>query len=499
MLRIVCLAISLGAAGGGADLRCKSCHPLQTAGYAKTAMAQSIGTPGVEETSKTFQHEGSGSVLKVFRQSGQMIHAIERDAVQERRAIEWAVGSGRRGRSYLIRVNDSLFQSPLSWYRARNDWDLSPGYENDAHPGFFRPITPECLFCHSQGPLPVEGTLNRYRDPPFESPVIGCSRCHGDAARHLSQPIRGNIVNPARLDKDRRDAVCEQCHLSGVARIPNPGKDFSNFQPGMRLEDVFTVYVHESAGDPHGLKVVSHSEQMALSRCFLESKPQLWCGNCHDPHREPEDKVSWYREKCKTCHSNAASLQHEKQSGGDCAGCHMPVTRPYDGGHTAFHDHWIRGKNHVMAASPPGLRPWRAPEPALRDRNLGLAYISLGSRDDPKLLSEGLRLLGSGKADGAVETARGFVFLRAQEIPQALTCFRRAWEEKPHDSTRCLNLAAALLASGNRAEAKEKAERAIEREPLLEDAYALLAEIEPRRAAFWKAKYIERSGRKLIP
>lgn len=429
-----------------------------------------------------------------------MVHTMERSNEVEIHSMAWSIGSGKHGRSYAHQINDALFQSPLSWYSARKDWDLSPGYQDDLQLNFFRPISADCLFCHSQGARPVKGTLNRYLDPPFESPTIGCTRCHGDPAMHLSQPERQNIVNPARLEQDRRDAICEQCHLSGVARIPNPGKDFSDFRPGMQLEEVFTVYVRDSPGDPNGLKVVSHSEQMARSRCFLESGRKMWCGTCHDPHREPEDKAVWYRQKCVACHDNATSAQHEKQKGTDCANCHMPEVQSYDGGHTAFHDHWIRRKQvEPKPDSRTRLRAWREPDQSVRNRNLGLAYISVGSNSDSRLLGEGLRLLPAAPSDGAVETARGFAFLRSGNIPQAVVSFRRAWAEKPQDSTRCLNLAAALLAAGNYAEAKEKAQRAIALEPLLEDAYALLAEIEPQQSAFWRARYMKLAGRKLAP
>jgi hypothetical protein len=52
-----------------------------------------------------------------------------------------------------------------------------------------------------------------------------------------------------------------------------------------------------------------------------------------------------------------------------------------------------------------------------------------------------------------------------------------------------LNLAASLHAAGERDEAILHAERAVELEPLLEDAYALLAEIQRHRAAYWKDRY----------
>ena len=104
-------------------------------------------------------------------------------------------------------------------------------------------------------------------------------------------------------------------------------------------------------------------------------------------------------------------------------------------------------------------------------------------------------MLGSAPADGAVETARGLVLLQSNKVSEAVKAFRRAAEEQPQDSTRRLNLAAALLAAGERVEAGRHAERAIELEPLLEDAYALLAEIQPQRADYWK----DRDRKLLVP
>jgi hypothetical protein len=388
--------------------------------------------------------------------------------------MSWVVGSGNQGKSYLHSIKDALFQSPLSWYTARGVFDLSPGFENDKHPDFFRPVTPECLFCHTGNVRPRPGTLNRYLDPPFEPAAIGCDRCHGEPSAHLKAPGKRNIVNPARLEPARRDAVCEQCHLSGAARIPNPGKAFTDFRPGMRMEDVFSVYVQQSPN----FKVVSHSEQMAKSRCYLEGK--MWCGTCHDPHEQPANRVSWYRDKCLGCHQVAS---HRAKVGDDCSGCHMPQTRAYDGGHTAFHDHWIRVKETESVADS-RLRAWREPEERLRSRNLGLAYIGAGE------LEKGFPMLTS--TDGAVDTARGFVLLRMGRAEEAVRAFQRAVDEQPDDSSRRLNLAAALFAAGQPAQAKANAEKAIALEPLLEDAYVLLAEIEPRRAAYWKRLYHER-------
>jgi hypothetical protein len=443
----------------------------------------------------------SQTAFRVSTASKKPVHQAVRRGRLAAYAPAFAIGSGNQGRSFAIAIDDAFFQSPISWYTRRALFDLSPGYETDRSPDFFRPITPDCLFCHAGAARPIAGTQNRYVDAPSPPAPIGCDRCHGNPAAHLLRPVRTTIVNPARLEPDRRDAVCEQCHLSGEARIPNPRKQFSDFRPGMKMEDVFSVYVSHAPGDPRGLKVVSHSEQMALSRCFLESGRKLWCGTCHDPHAEQASKATWYRDKCLACHADEKVARHRVDAGDNCSGCHMPEVKPYDGGHTAFHDHWIR-RRRGDASREVGtrLRAWREPAAGLSKRNLGLAYVSAGSRTgDTSQLQQGFRLLGSEPGDGAVETARGLVLLRMNQAAEAVAAFLRAVAEEPKDATRRYNLAVALLASGDRTGALQHAKEAITLEPLTEDAWALGAEIEPHRAAEWKARYLRLVPQRLLP
>src|SRR6185436_14326297 len=100
--------------------------------------------------------------------------------------------------------------SPVSYFAQRGDWGVSPGYEAAPMLDFDRPITTECLFCHSGEVRTVGTASNRYADPPFVSLGITCERCHGSAGDHPKNPSRRNIVNPARLDQRARDSVCEQ-------------------------------------------------------------------------------------------------------------------------------------------------------------------------------------------------------------------------------------------------------------------------------------------------
>lgn len=126
---------------------CVSCHPAQVGGYAKTAMATSLGGP-VNQPSGSFTHTLSGSrfVLRPARQQ------LERNGLVVEHAIDYVIGSGNHAFGYLVRVGDYLFQSPVSYYSRRKLWDMAPGYENDRSPDFTRPVTSECLLCHSGRP-----------------------------------------------------------------------------------------------------------------------------------------------------------------------------------------------------------------------------------------------------------------------------------------------------------------------------------------------------------
>jgi hypothetical protein len=111
----------------------------------------------------------------------------------------------------------------------------------------------------------------------------------------------------------------------GVARVVNPGHEFRDFQPGRRLETVFTIY--HDAFPPEvpadEFKVISHIEQLALSQCARRSEGKLCCGTCHDPHNKPLEPVAYYRGRCLACHTKPFTAPHpDAQS--NCIGCHMP-------------------------------------------------------------------------------------------------------------------------------------------------------------------------------
>jgi len=440
-----------------------------------------------------------------------MVQRVERDGIKGEYEIAYQVGSGTHAFAYLIEIGGHLFQSPLGYFPGRG-WDMSPGYEDQKAPDFYRPITPDCLFCHSGRTRPVRGTYNTYESPPFEAEAITCQRCHGPVEAHLRNPVPGSIVNPGNLPPRARDSVCEQCHLVGDERVPDPGKQLADFQPGENLEDAYSVYVSASSRDPAGstaLRVVSQVEQLAFSRCARESGGKMWCGSCHDPHEQPADPETYFRARCLACHGIALVKSHpirfargKPQSNNDCIGCHMPRRPVTDGAHTVFTDHHIARRS---AGVPPALAPvqshdekegrangtpalpgelvaWHDPPPALAERNLGLAEVRVGDRlESPALVNQGFQLLldcwPDFPQDAAVLTEIGRALLAAGHGAEAVPVFEQAIQIEPDVAVHYLQVGLAWETAHDSKKAVENFEKALQLDPLLEQPYRKLAEI----------------------
>jgi Cytochrome c554 and c-prime/Tetratricopeptide repeat len=483
----VFLAVAVTALPAWCEHPCAPCHPKEVAGYAATQMAHSLG-PATLQPSGKFTHAASKTQFTIESIDARMIQRLERNGVSGEHQPLYAVGSGAHAVGYLIQRGDHLFQSPLTYYTGRG-WDMSPGYENDPAPDFYRPVTPDCLVCHAGRARPLAGTLNGYQMPPFEAEAITCERCHGPVEAHLRDPSPGSIINPAKLPRRARDSICEQCHLSGDARIPNPGKQLSDFRPGQELEEVYSVYVFEASLDPsrpNALKVISQAQQLALSTCARRSQGKLWCGTCHDPHGQPADPKTDFRSRCLSCHG-AALVKMHPQPNNDCIGCHMPRRPVSDGGHTVFTDHRIARRpptetGATAADVPSPLVAWHDPPAAFAQRNLGLAGVEVGERlKSTTLISPAVQLLMSCwpgfPQDPPLLTAIGQVLLGVGDNENAAAVFERAIQAEPNVAAHYLHAALAWRQAKDQKKAIAYLEQAVQRDPLLEEPYRRLAEI----------------------
>jgi photosynthetic reaction center cytochrome c subunit len=393
--------------------------------------------------------------------------------------IDYVIGSGSHASGYLVDMGGDLFQSPVAYYKSRHAYDLAPGYENLPDPDFTRPVQEECVLCHSGTALHVSGTLSRYRAPVFPAEAITCERCHGPVEKHLEDPRAGTIVNPAKLEPVARDSICEQCHLFGAARVPNPGKQLSDFVPGQRLEDTFSTYRDLQPGG--SFKVISQVEQLALSACARSSGGRLWCGTCHDPHDKPLQPVQFYRSRCLSCHTKSFPASHPSVDS-NCLQCHMPRRDAKDGGHSAFTDHRIQRRPQTQSDLPAdaGLTAWREPSPDLQQRNLGIAYVEVGlQRRSPDFLLQGYRTLTGVQQqfanDSEVFRWMGQALLLGKQTSEAAIALERALKLDPGSAIAEASAAAPYLQQGDADRAIPHLERAVALDPMdLPTAIALI-------------------------
>ncbi len=353
---------------------CRECHAAICDLYATHPMGRSLGevtqVESIEQCPSGEIDAGGSRRYRVECEDGEVWHHeyLTNDAGEvvydQAEQVQYAVGSGQRGRAYLLKRNGLLHQSPLGWYSTGDRWDLSPGYSADAHQRFQRRIGDGCLYCHA-GKVDSIGH-DRYAESPFVEASIGCERCHGPGAAHIDfhhaasvtnldpwvaeSTVAGDpIVNPAKLDIASRESVCNQCHLQGRYTVPRYGRSFFDFRPGDRTEDIFVCLVDASGHDAANVsRVVSQVEQMRQSRCYVESQATLGCTSCHDPHAPvaPADRADFYRERCNRCHDDGGcSLPPDQQSAapalGSCIHCHMPANEQTNVPHTAQTDHRI--------------------------------------------------------------------------------------------------------------------------------------------------------------
>jgi hypothetical protein len=441
-LRLVLLELALAAGSAawpqtkpGSNL-CASCHPAIYASYRTTPMASSarkLDPTSVPETfdHASFDHAASGFQYRVSVANSGYVLRFEKGTggLSGQKTLAYAIGSGARARSYLIEQDGFLYEAPVAYYSAGKSWGLAPGFAQYEYPYLTRPIVPGCLSCHASFIEAVPITLNRYGSPPFLEGGVACERCHGSGQAHVAKMRSGKIagdleiVNPAKLAPDQRDAICAQCHLTGEVTVMGAGSNWNSFKPGNRLTDTQTVFVRSE--QRAGVKVTGHVEDLALSACKRASGDKLWCGSCHDPHSLPPSQMgAWFRAKCLSCHASrdcSETLAARSKLKDDCIGCHMPKTPATDAEHVVFTDHSIP------------RRPRRELLPAAADAEL---VVFGGASAPPRDLALAYAIKAIGRQTGADRT-------------RALSLLQRAAGAAPNDVEVLLFLAERYRNDGN--------------------------------------------------
>ena len=316
---------------------CLPCHKAIYDNYVRTPMGRSITAPDATLLSSPGGATGgkvTAGTFQVVAVGGELFQLDSR--YETRHKLEYAIGSGENGISFIVRRGSHLFQAPVSYYSSSKTWELSPGFEQTGA-GFDRPIYQECIVCHAGRARAVPHRDGLYETPPFDEAAIGCENCHGPGASHIRQRSAASIVNPRRLPARLAEDLCLQCHQGGDARVLLPGKHYGDFRPGKPLIEIMAVVALTEAKDAD---LLEHHDSMKLSRCYRASNGKLGCLTCHNPHRRPD--LASFRKACLTCHNDCKLDRAARQASADnCAGCHMPKRPVGVISHSALTNHRI--------------------------------------------------------------------------------------------------------------------------------------------------------------
>jgi hypothetical protein len=498
--------------GQSGDLVCARCHQAIYSTYERTSMAQGSGpviTSGPDSNllPGEFLHDPSGILYKVFvrdkqawfsynREAGLQMFDVDHPAAAKphpgplhgEQQLDYFIGSGQHGRTYLYQVDGTWFELPINYYTQRHAWGMAPAFDQAATMPANLPTDPNCLYCHATNvATATPGSRSHYPAAPFTQGGVGCSACHGDPSAHLASNGHASIVNPGKLDPARRDSACLACHLEGDALVYRPGKTLAQFKPGDNLSDTAVVFVRASRAGGGG-RAASQYEALLRSACKRAAGDRLTCTTCHDPHASPSatDRVAYYRGKCLSCHTGAAIATQHHPDQPDCASCHMPARPTTDISHEQAVDHDIE-----RYPSPPVATDLKAGETLLpvggwraSDRELGMAYAQMAARGDRQAGERALTLLtqaeAAGASDAAMHAQLGFLRQMSGDRDQARSEYLAALRQNPYEPSPLANLAVIDATTGKVPEALDLLNRLIAADPTQTAAGLNLAFIDCR-------------------
>ena len=314
---------------------CAQCHSAISVTQKRSAMASAGTYPANSSILLNNQQLSlrlSPYSYTIKLSGGENLYSVRDQTKTLSAPLALAVGGGSRvGQTYLFRKNGTYFESRLSYFRAIQGLDLTPGHANTTPQSLEsaagRPLSGaeahRCYACHT-----TASTTNYTFDPQHLIPGVTCESCHGPGAKHVAAMRAGTeggkelIFNPRRLTPSDSVDFCGACHRTWWDVSSNKDIGILNLR--------FAPY------------------RLEKSRCWGKGDPRITCVACHDPHKPLVEDPAFYDQRCLACHATTNSNSTADHvgavcpvSGKGCVTCHMPK---YDipGMHYKFTDHWIR-------------------------------------------------------------------------------------------------------------------------------------------------------------
>lgn len=260
---------------------------------------------------------------RIERKGDQSIYTVSDGSATLSMPIQYAVGLGSAGQTYVFEKDGAYFESLVSYFRAIDGLDITLG-DQGVHPADLleaagrrlgqRELT-LCFGCHSTNAV-ADSRLNL----DTLIPGVQCEHCHGETQHHLEGLRTGDtklfqMKDLRNMSAEETSHFCGQCHRTWEQIAANGPHNSSNvrFQP----------------------------YRLTNSRCYDPDDARMRCTACHDPHREVDRSPADYDGKCQACHDSGGKARVCQVANKKCSSCHMPKIE-LTGGHFQFTDHEIR-------------------------------------------------------------------------------------------------------------------------------------------------------------
>ena len=259
----------------------------------------------------------------------------------EMKDVKWVIGHRWKQR-FIGVVNGEEVVFPAQWSIKDKKWQAYGGKADwwyPQHPDWkTRSNFKLCAGCHSTG---LDVQTQQWREL-----NISCESCHGAGRKHSENSRIEDIVNPARLTRDRSMDVCLSCHQSGRPHGAQTEYGWPvGYQPGEILSKYWKGFEPEGKLTPEFWPNGTAKKNRVQGNTFVQSAMhdrKLQCSNCHDSHsgRHPAMTLKSASDNalCLTCHSPGQKQKLKEptlsehthhaatSTGSRCIECHMAKT-----------------------------------------------------------------------------------------------------------------------------------------------------------------------------
>jgi len=313
------------------DQACGECHKKSFYPFAKTGMAlamERVAESKILKENPKLTLQLGPYFYEIKRQGRESLYSVTDGKNTISVPIQYALGQGRMGQTYVLQYNGGFYESRISFYNETKGLDFTVGARDipkSLEEAFGHLLSStevvSCFSCHSIGATSGQSLQ-------LDKLVHGvrCESCHGPGGPHVAAVKACELgykstFNPGRLSGDEQSQqFCALCHR---------GIDEYSVLESMEINNVrFQPY------------------RIFHSKCYSNDR-NIRCTACHNPHEPLREDPAYYDSKCLACHPLKGQPVAQGSSPScpvalkDCVSCHMPKVE-IKAAHFKFTDHYIR-------------------------------------------------------------------------------------------------------------------------------------------------------------